>query len=90
MDVSLKNNDVCEMLDDKKGTTNGDDDLAMMALTKYNQVTKHIWLADSDASSHMCIQDDGMFNVKTILSKVTIGNSKSMVSPKLGDIWMTL
>ena len=37
----------------------------------------------------MCIQDDGMFNVKMILSKVTIGNGKSMVSPKLGDIWMS-
>ena len=37
----------------------------------------------------MCIQDNGMFNVKMVLSKVTIGNGKSMVSPKLGDIWMS-
>ena len=86
MELSLKNDDVCEMLDDKEGKTNRDNDLAMMALTKYNHVTKHIWLADSGASSHMCIQDDGMFNVKMVLSKVTIGNSKSRVSP---FIWMT-
>ena len=31
----------------KKGKSNGENDLTMMALTKYNQVTKHIWLADS-------------------------------------------
>ena len=72
MELSLKNGGVDEMLEDNKGTTNGDeenDDLAMMALTKYNQVTKHIWLADSGASSHMCIQDDGMFNVKMVIFK---------------------
>ena len=92
LDLSLKNDGVDEIMHDNKETSNGDEknvELAMMALTKYNQVTKHIWLADSGASSHMCIQDDGMFNVKMILSKVTIGNGKSMVSPKLGDIWMT-
>ena len=89
LDVNLRTDDVFQMLDEKEGKTNGDDDLAMMALTKYNQVTKHIWLADSGTSSHMCIQDDGMFNVKMVLFKVTIGNGNLMVSPKLGDIWMT-
>ena len=31
LECSLKNDDVCDMLDDNKGKTNRDDDLAMMA-----------------------------------------------------------
>ena len=73
LDLSWKDDRVDEIMDDNEETDEKTDELAMMALTKYNQVTKHIWLADSGANSHMCIQDDGMFNVKMIFSKVTIG-----------------
>jgi hypothetical protein len=54
--------------------------------TEENKITKNTWLADSGASSHMTHCDKGMFNVEDIESSITIGDSKSLLSHKMGSI----
>ena len=51
LDLTLENDKIHEMMEENDGSIEENVELAMMALTKYNQVTKNIWLADSGASS---------------------------------------
>ena len=51
-----------------------------------NKITSTTFLADTGASSHMINDDSGMFNVKKVKLPVTIGNGKSVICTKVGDI----
>jgi hypothetical protein len=43
-----------------------------------------IWICDSGASSHYCVTDRGMFDVRDINEKIKVGNGK--VATKIGNL----
>ena len=45
-----------------------------------------MFLADSGASGHMFMSDQGMINVKKIATNVMIGNGKKILCEKMGDV----
>jgi len=47
---------------------------------------KHLWLVDSGASSHLTNNLEGMFNIRNLEFRITVGDGKSMMSPKVGDL----
>ena len=53
---------------------------------KEGAVGKHLWLADSGASSHMTNDESGLFNMKLIESKITIGDGKHLKAEKVGSL----
>ena len=61
-------------------------DVALVTTEHIHTITKNTWLADSGASAHMTHTDTGMFNIKMIESKVTIGNGKSLTAVKMGSV----
>ncbi len=48
--------------------------------------TRSTWLADSAASCHLCNDDTYLFNVRVIHSPIKIGNGKTMIAKKMGDM----
>jgi hypothetical protein len=44
---------------------------------------KHLWLVDSGASSHLTNNLEGMFNIRNLESRITVGDGKSMISPRV-------
>jgi hypothetical protein len=64
-------------------------DIALYSNESEGKINKNTWLADSGASSHMTNNDEGMFNVKIVESKITIGDGKTLTSHKVGSIKMT-
>ena len=59
--------------------------LALHAV-KGGTVRRNLWLADSSASSHMTNDESGLFNVKLIESKITIGDGKYLRAEKIGSL----
>ena len=57
LELTLDNDEIDEKMEENDGSIEENVELAMMALTKYNQVTKHIWLADSGASWRVLFMD---------------------------------
>jgi hypothetical protein len=43
-----------------------------------------IWICDSGASSHYCVSDKGMFDVRDIDEKISVGNGNLLVATKIG------
>ena len=55
-----------------------------MEVSIISQRLNNIWLGDSGASCHMTNDDAGMFDCRKYQSMITIGNGKSVLSPKIG------
>jgi hypothetical protein len=54
--------------------------------TSQNEIlTDNIWICDSGACGHYCKSDKGLFNVKDINEKITVGNGESMKAIKVGS-----
>jgi hypothetical protein len=45
-----------------------------------------IWKCDSGASSHYCVSDKGMFDVRDIDEKIRVGNGNLLVATKIGNL----
>jgi hypothetical protein len=55
--------------------------------TLQNEIlTDDIWICDSGACGHYCKSDKGLFDVKDINEKITVGNGESMKAIKVGSL----
>jgi hypothetical protein len=45
-----------------------------------------IWICDSGASSHYCVSDIGMFDVRDINERINVGNGNLLVATKIGNL----
>ena len=61
-------------------------DVVFTATASDEKVDKDTWICDSGASGHYCMSTDGMFNLKDINEKITIGNCEKMLATKVGSI----
>jgi hypothetical protein len=53
------------------------------ATSKIEILTDNIWICDSGACGHYCKSDNGLFDVKDINEKITVGNGESMKAIKV-------
>ena len=68
-----------------KSNCNPIDDAALSANLKYDTIEKDTWIADSGASTHMCMNDDGMFDItKTNNQFINVGNGHKLPIAKKG------
>jgi hypothetical protein len=49
-------------------------------------LTDDIWICDSGACKHNCKSDEGLFAVKDINDKITVGSDESMKVIKVGNL----
>jgi hypothetical protein len=61
-------------------------DVVFAATSSEERISEDIWICDSGASGHYSMSIDGMFNVKDIDEKVTVGNGEKMVATKVGSL----
>ena len=73
-------------------TTLGDENsLAMMASgAKNNAKLKHLWIADSGCSGHICKDLEGMYDIEEESTDIRIGDGKYMKGTKTGKIKMNV
>ena len=45
-----------------------------------------IWKCDSGASSHNCVSDRGMFDVRDFNENIRVGNGNLLVATKIGNL----
>ena len=45
-----------------------------------------IWICDSGASSHYCVSDRGMFDVREINENIRVGNVNLIIAIKIGNL----
>jgi hypothetical protein len=50
----------------------------------------NLWLADSVASCHMTLSEEGMYDCKEFCVPITIGNGKAMIATKIGKKKVTM
>jgi hypothetical protein len=60
--------------------------MAFTATLKNEILTDDIWICDSGACGHYCKSDKGLFDVKDINEKITLGNGDSMKAIKVGSL----
>jgi hypothetical protein len=59
----------------------------VFTVTSKNKIlTDDIWICDSGAYGHYCKSDKGLFDVKDINEKITVGNGESMKAIKVGSL----
>jgi hypothetical protein len=56
------------------------------ATSKNEILTDDIWICDSGACGHYCKSDKGLFDIKDINEKMTVGNGESMKAIKVGSL----
>jgi gag-polypeptide of LTR copia-type len=61
-------------------------DMVFAATSDAEEFDDNIWICDSGASSHYCVSDRGMFDVKHIDEKIRVGNGNLLVATKIGII----
>jgi hypothetical protein len=56
-------------------------------MTSKNKIlTDDIWICGSGACGNFCKSDKGLFDVKDINEKITVGNGQSMKAIKVGSL----
>jgi hypothetical protein len=61
-------------------------DVVFTATLQSEILTDDIWICDSGAYEHNCKSDKGLFDVKDINEKITIGNGQIMKANKVGSL----
>ena len=61
-------------------------DVVFTATSKNGTLSDEIWICDSGACGHYCMSTDGMFNIRDIDEKITVGNGDSMTATKVGSL----
>ena len=62
-------------------------DVVFTAASKNGKLSDDIWICDSGACGHWdCKSIEGMFDVKDIEEKITVGNGDSMMATKVGSL----
>jgi hypothetical protein len=61
-------------------------DMVFAATSDAEEFDDDIWICDSGASSHYCVSDRGMFDVKHIDEKIRVGNGNLLVATKIGNL----
>jgi hypothetical protein len=56
------------------------------ATSKNGTLSDDIWICDSGACGHYCMSTEGMFNIRDIDEKITVGNDNSMTATKVGSL----
>jgi hypothetical protein len=79
-----QNNHANNFNDNAERQNHHSQDVAFMATSKNKILTDDIWICDSGACRHYCKSDKGLFDVKDISEKITVGNGESMKATKVG------
>jgi hypothetical protein len=61
-------------------------DMVFAATLDAEKFDDDIWIFDSGASSHYCVSDKGMFEVRDIKEKIKVGNGNLFVVTKIGNL----
>jgi hypothetical protein len=61
-------------------------DMVFAATLDAEEFDDDIWICDSGTSSHYCVSDRGMFDVRNIDEKIRVGNGNLLVATKIGNI----
>jgi hypothetical protein len=61
-------------------------DMVFAATLDAEEFADDILICDSSASSHCCVSDRGMFDVRNIDEKIRVGNGNLLVATKIGNI----
>jgi hypothetical protein len=61
-------------------------DMVFAATSDAEEFNDDIWICESGASSHYCVSDKGMFDVKHIDEKIRVRNGNLLVATKIGNI----
>ena len=61
-------------------------DVAFSATSESDNLQNDIWICDSGACGHYCNFVEGLQDVKAINEEITVGNGKSMVATKVGNL----
>ena len=68
-----------------KGNSESIEDAVLLANLKYDTIEKDTWIADSGASTHMCMNDDGMFDITITNNQfINVGNGHKLPIVKKG------
>jgi hypothetical protein len=61
-------------------------DMVFAATSDAEKFDDDIWICDSGASSHYCVSDKGMFDVRDIDEKIRVGNGNLLVATQSGNL----
>ena len=61
-------------------------DVVFTAASNDVTLSNDIWICDSGACGHYCKSIEGMFDVKDIEEKITVGNGDSVMATKVGSL----
>jgi hypothetical protein len=61
-------------------------DMVFAATSDAEKFDDDIWICNSGASSHYCISDKGMFDVRDIDEMIRVGNGNLLVATKIGNL----
>jgi hypothetical protein len=61
-------------------------DVVFTAISQNEILTDDIWICDSGACAHYCKLEKGLFDVKDINEKITVGNGKRIKAIKAGSL----
>jgi hypothetical protein len=61
-------------------------DMVFAATSDAEKFDDDIWICDSGASSHYCVSDRGMFDVRDIDEKIRVGNGNLLLATKIGNL----
>ena len=61
-------------------------DVVFNSVSENSEFSKNIWIGDSGASCHYCNCDQGLFDVKDVSERITVGNGKTMEATKIGSL----
>jgi hypothetical protein len=52
-------------------------------VSENSEFSENIWIGGSGASCHYCNNDLGLFGVRDVSKRITVGNGKTMETKKL-------
>ena len=71
-------NTACEKHTTDKKVNDNDTEACFMSKTKLQgkSMKEHVWIGDTGASCHMANKKEGLFNIRSMDSKVVFGNGE--------------
>jgi hypothetical protein len=79
-----------QVAENRNGTRNGVvgflTDIVLSSIESENDVEHDICIRDRSSLRHYCNDDEGLYEYKTILEEITVGNGIIMISKKAGKL----
>jgi hypothetical protein len=70
--------------DTRNGVVGTVTDIVLSSVESEKEVDHEIWIGDSGASCQYCIDDEGLYEYKTISEEIMVGNGNAMIAKKVG------